>query len=200
MVEYLKYGNTNTYFFRTKAGLLLDTDMAGTLPAFFREIKRHSMSVKDISYVMATHYHPDHMGLIGELMRMGVKLVLFEHQQAYVHFSDELFSRQPRLHHCPIDEREALVLSCDHSRSFLAMLGIHGEVIPTYSHSPDGIALVLDDGACFVGDLEPMAFMNGYPSPSALQADWQRLMARHPRVIHYGHANDQQLDAISEKR
>ena len=45
MVTKLKYGNTNTYFIRgTKGGVLLDTDYAGSLPAFFRKIKKISIS------------------------------------------------------------------------------------------------------------------------------------------------------------
>ena len=56
MITKLKYGNTNTYFID---GLLIDTDYAGTLPAFFREIKKNGIAVSDIKYILATHYHPD---------------------------------------------------------------------------------------------------------------------------------------------
>ena len=70
----LRYGNTNTFFLRgSKGGLLVDTDMAGTLSGFYRAIKAGGVSMKEITYVLATHYHPDHMGLIGELMAQGVK-------------------------------------------------------------------------------------------------------------------------------
>ena len=40
----LQYGNTNTFFID---GLLVDTDYAGTLPAFYREIKRNRIRIKD---------------------------------------------------------------------------------------------------------------------------------------------------------
>jgi glyoxylase-like metal-dependent hydrolase (beta-lactamase superfamily II) len=69
----LKYGNTNTFFVQgSKSSLLVDTDYAGTLTAFYRALKQNDIRIKDIDYVMATHYHPDHMGLIGELMEQGV--------------------------------------------------------------------------------------------------------------------------------
>ena len=71
----LRYGNTNTFLIPCSGGyLLLDTDYAGTLPAFYRAIKQAGVRVSDIAYVLATHYHPDHMGLIPELMRQGVKI------------------------------------------------------------------------------------------------------------------------------
>ncbi|MCR5006659.1 MAG: MBL fold metallo-hydrolase, partial [Clostridiales bacterium] len=61
----LKYGNTNTFYIRgSQKSLLVDTDYAGTLPAFYKALKAHELQVTDIDYVIATHYHPDHMGLI----------------------------------------------------------------------------------------------------------------------------------------
>lgn len=186
MVTKLKYGNTNTYFIN---GLLIDTDYAGTLPAFYKEIKRNNISVADIKYVLATHYHPDHMGLIGELTELGVKLLLIEHQLEYVHFSDEIFRREPRLNYKPIDESKALVIACEESRDILRDTGIQGEIIPTKSHSSDGIAVIFDDGNCFVGDLEPFEFIGAYENNTALREDWELILSYAPAVIHYGHAN-----------
>ena len=52
----LRYGNTNIFFLEgSNGGLLIDTDYAGTMPAFFRSIKAAGITVRDISYVMATH-------------------------------------------------------------------------------------------------------------------------------------------------
>ena len=40
MIQLLKYGNTNCYYIKGKNGcLLVDTDWAGTLQAFYRKIK-----------------------------------------------------------------------------------------------------------------------------------------------------------------
>lgn len=187
MVIKLKYGNTNTYF---TDGLLIDTDYAGTLPAFYKEIKRNDISVADIKYVLATHYHPDHMGIIGELTELGVKLLILEHQLEYVHFSDKIFAREPRLNFKPIDESKAVVISCKESRSFLRGMGIQGEIISMKSHSEDGVAVALNNGNCFVGDLEPFEYIEAYENNAALKADWERILGYAPAVIHYGHAND----------
>ena len=57
----LRYGNTSTFLLcGDTANLLIDTDYAGTLSAFYKEIKKYGIDVRDITYVMATHYHPDH--------------------------------------------------------------------------------------------------------------------------------------------
>ena len=40
MIQLLKYGNTNCYYIKGKnGGLLVDTDWAGTLQAFYRKMK-----------------------------------------------------------------------------------------------------------------------------------------------------------------
>ncbi|MBR5065148.1 MAG: MBL fold metallo-hydrolase, partial [Oscillospiraceae bacterium] len=54
----LRYGNTKTFYIKgDNGGLLVDTDYAGTLPAFYRSLKQNGITVKDISFVLATHYH-----------------------------------------------------------------------------------------------------------------------------------------------
>ena len=190
MVTKLKYGNTNTYFIRgAKGSILLDTDYAGTLQMFYKEIKKNGISLKDITYILATHYHPDHMGLVGELVNMGVKFLVMDTQVPNLHFSDEIFSRDKTLRFLPsVPEDKAEVIVCKDSRAFLDALGINGEIISTPSHSEDSITLVLDNGDCFVGDLEPMEFMDGYEENKALQSDWEKVMSFSPKVIHYGHA------------
>lgn len=190
MVTKLKYGNTNTYFIRgAKGSILLDTDYAGTLQMFYKEIKKNGISLKDITYILATHYHPDHMGLVGELVSMGVKFLVMDTQVPNLHFSDDIFSRDKTLRILPsVPEDQAEVIACKDSRAFLAALGIDGEIVSTPSHSEDSITLVLDSGDCFVGDLEPMEYMDGYEENKALQSDWEKVMNFSPRVIHYGHA------------
>ena len=54
MVSKLKYGNTNTFLIRGISGnLLVDTDYAGMLPLFYKEIKKHNIGLNDINYVLA---------------------------------------------------------------------------------------------------------------------------------------------------
>ena len=186
MIE-LRYGNTNTLFVPgNSGGLLVDTDYAGTLSAFYRTLKQNGLGVKDIRYVLATHYHPDHMGLIGNLMEQGTRLLLVDVQTTSVHFSDGIFGKD-RLPFVPIDEKKATVISCRESRAFLGSLGIAGEVIHTPSHSFDSISLVMDSGDVFVGDLEPYEHLVGYDNNPMLRNDWDLVLSYNPRRILYSH-------------
>lgn len=200
MITAIRYKHTNTYFIRGQyGGLLIDTDGPKTLSLFFKEIKKKGIILTDITYVLATHYHPDHIGLISSLMKLGVKLLLVDVQCPYVHFADELLKRDKKLMYEPIHEKDAVVIRCEESRAFLSTLGIQGEIISTPSHSLDSISLILDDGCCIVGDLEPVDYQQAYANNNHLQRDWHRVMAYHPQVIYYGHANEKYWYSTKEK-
>lgn len=190
----LKYGNTNTFYIPCEScGLLFDTDYAGTLPAFYKAIKQNDIAVKDIRYVLASHYHPDHMGLISELMAQGVILLVVDAQKDYIHFSDSIFARDKIPYH-PIDETQATIIACEESREFLSRLGIQGEIIRTPSHSEDSISLILDDGDCFVGDLEPFEYAESYTENAQLKNDWKRILSYRPERIFFAHRPERRLD------
>lgn len=194
LVTKLKYGNTNTFFIRGELGnILIDTDYAGTLPAFYKAIKAHGIKIGDMDYVLATHYHPDHIGLVSELMDQGVKLLILDTQISHVHFSEEIFSRDKRLNYKPISIHNATVISWDESRAFLKKLGINGEIFATPSHSDDSVSLILDSGECFVGDLEPIGYLDGYEENEKLKHDWEQIMLHSPKIIYYAHVNEKQM-------
>ena len=196
MITKLRYGNTNTFLITGDSGtLLVDTDYAGTMPAFYKAIKTIGIKVSDFTYVLATHYHPDHMGLISELMDRGVQLLVMETQKDAIHDSDRIFEKDPSLGYRPIDGDRAQILSFEDSRTFLARLGIAGCIIPLKSHSADSIAVLLDDGTFLVGDLEPLAYLEAYEDNRALRADWDTLLRLHPRRILHAHANEKNFPA-----
>lgn len=187
----LKYGNTNTFFIRGMRGnILVDTDYAGTLPAFYKAIKEQEIKISDITYVLATHYHPDHIGLVSELIRLGVKLLVIDAQCPYIHFADTIFGRDKSLAYEPIPTDHATIISTEESRAFLKRLGIDGEIVRTTSHSADSISLILDGGECFVGDLEPIEYLAAYEQNDKLKRDWELIMRYAPKTIYYAHANE----------
>ncbi len=190
-VSKIKYGNTNTFFIRgTKANLLIDTDYAGTLYSFYKAIKELDVKLSDITYIIATHYHPDHIGLISELVSKGVKLILIDSQYDYVHFSDKIFERDNIRNYKPIKEEDAIIIKCENSREFLNNIGINGEIIYTPSHSNDSISIILDSKECFVGDLEPIENLSTYENNIEFENDWKEIEKYNPKIIYYSHRNE----------
>ena len=197
MVTRLRYGNTNTFLIRGDSkSVLVDTDYAGTRPMFYRCIKENGIAVKDLDYVIATHYHPDHIGLVSELMDQGVKLILADSQTGSIHYSDEIFARTPQLGYKPIDESSAVIITPEESRTFFKGLGIKGEMFLTPSHSEDSVSLFLDEGICIVGDLEPYEYLEAYDKNEQLKADWDKVLSYDPKVIYYAHANEKYIISL----
>ena len=147
--------------------------------------------MRDIAYVLATHYHPDHVGLIPDLMKQGVKLILMDIQREDVHFPDAIFARQPDLRWEPIDESGAVLLPTAESRAFLSDFGIAGGIVPTPSHSRDSVSVLLDCGDCFVGDLERRGVLPAYGEDAPVRRDWERVMRAKPKRIFYAHGKVQ---------
>lgn len=192
----IKYGNTNTFLIRgTKANLLIDTDYAGTLPAFYKAIKNIGIKVSDINFVMATHYHPDHIGLISELMDQGVKLVLMESQIPFVHYSDHLFEREPHLNYKPIDESKAIILAASGTPGFFENeIGADAETLEITSHGEGSIVLLLDHGKVIIaGDLEPYEYMDVYEKGTPYRNDWDKILQSSPKRVCYAHSGSRDI-------
>ena len=72
-------------------------------------------------------------------------------------------------------------------------MGIGGEIVSTPSHSRDSVSVLLDDGDCFVGDLERRAVLDGYEDNPQLRLDWDTVTARRPKRIFYAHGREEIL-------
>lgn len=179
------YDSTNYYVLADKTPrLLIDVGFPNTLSKLEHQCKRMGIKLTDIKHLLATHYHPDHAGLVPELQRIGCKLIVMENQLSAV---PELAKHlKPHEQFTGIDLKNALTLTLADSRAFLARLGITGEIIATPGHSDDSVTLVLDEGAAFTGDLTHPLVM-GEDAPQALHDSWTRLRALGVTTIYGGH-------------
>ena len=199
MVTELRYGNTNCFLVKgagtagstgaaANAGaLLIDTGWAGTLPLFFGAMREAGADVRDIRYLMVTHFHPDHCGIAQEIANLGVKIVVFDVQLDFVHSADAVFAKDKKSRFVPIVDADICVVPVAESREFLRSIGIEGEVFHTPGHSDDSVSLWLDEGALFVGDLNPLYELPLHEG-TEIGRSWERLLALHPRKVYYGHA------------
>lgn len=188
-VRILKYGTTNTYLIQGRDGfLLVDTGWAGKLPEFFRALDEMHIVAQEISYVLLTHFHPDHMGIAQDIAETGAQVLIMDVQKEFVHCSDAIFAKERGSSFKPIDESRARVLTCAESRAFLRDFGIVGEILHTPGHSDDSISLWLDQGDLFVGDLNPLYELELHRG-TQIGSTWEMLLAKKPKKVYYGHAN-----------
>ncbi len=167
--------------------LLIDTGYPGTLAQFTEQCKRTGVDVAKIPFIIISHFHPDHAGLVQQLKQLGSRLVVFENQLTAV--ADVRRMVTPKDHYVEIVETDNIRLRLSDSRALLAKIGIQGEIIATPSHTPDSIALILDDGAAFTGDLIPPILA----APDA-QSSWHVIKRHNVRRVYPGHGVMWRLD------
>lgn len=166
------YQSTNYYAIDIKGGkLLVDCGWPGTLPQFTKVLKQKGITLKEFQYLLVTHFHPDHAGLVQDLKNHGAKLILPECQKDFItpfaeHFKGKSFP------YIEIKQNDNLILKLDDSRKFLQAIGLSGEIIHTPGHSDDSVTLILDEGFAFTGDLHP-SFMN--TDDDATRQSWDKI-------------------------
>ena len=115
---------------------MIDTGWAGTLPLFFGALREAGADVRDIGYLMVTHFHPDHCGIAQEIANLGVKIVVFDVQLDFMHSADAVFAKDKKSRFVPIVDADICVVPVAESREFLRSIGIEGEVF----HTPGPVA------------------------------------------------------------
>ncbi len=195
----LTYNSTHYYLIDIPGGkLLVDAGMPGSLPKFKAQLKTYRLDFPAIRYVMFTHTHPDHAGIIQEIKNAsGAKLIIHEIQVTHLPELRAFAEKKGESDYVPIRiEKGDLVLQTP-NHSTLRDLGIPGEVIETPGHSPDSISLVLDSGMAFIGDHPPFPFMD--PERDAQwSASWKKLLDSGAQVFYPAHAGPVTVERIKQ--
>jgi glyoxylase-like metal-dependent hydrolase (beta-lactamase superfamily II) len=180
------YASTNYYAIDIKNGkLLVDCGWPGTLPEFLKVLRRKDIAIHEVKYLLVTHFHPDHAGLVQELKNQGTKFILPECQASHVVSFASYFKEKP-LPYVEIKQNDNILLKLEDSRIFLAGLGLSGDILHTPGHSDDSVTLVLDEGYAFTGDLHT-ALMN-IEDPKT-RASWDRIRQFKIKQVFPGHGN-----------
>lgn len=183
------YDSTNYYVLADRAPrLMVDTGWPGTLPKLTHACRRAGIELADIPFLLVTHYHPDHAGLVPELQRT-IKLIVVDLQRPFVPALGRYMKPQHQFK--PIELAGAVVIDVAGSRAYLEQLGVGGALLHTPGHSDDSVTLLLDDGAAFTGDLTPPVMIDD--PGSAAQRSWDALRAAGATTIYPGHGPQQPL-------
>ncbi|WP_269851516.1 MBL fold metallo-hydrolase [Methanosarcina horonobensis] len=125
--------------------------MAGTINDYGRQLRPAGKRVQEINYLIVTHFHVDHAGLVQELKDKGVKFILFDMQIQSIAQMEAVI--QKKMSYKPINLEDNIIITLSESRKVLQSIGLSGEVIHTPGHSGDSISVFLDSGDAFIGDL-----------------------------------------------
>lgn len=169
----ISYQSTNYYAIQIKNGyLLVDCGWPNTFPQFAAEFKRKGITPQEVKYILVTHFHPDHAGLVEDFKRLGAQMILMESQ---IGFMDQLndFFKTKNFPSFEIQQSNNFFLKFENSRAFLLSLGLKGEIISTPGHTTDSVTLILDDGFAFTGDLHPRLMVSD--EDTVTKASWDTI-------------------------
>ena len=187
-IRALRYSNTNTYLIEGERGkLLFDTGWAGTFPLLCKALGEMHLTVQEMDYVLISHFHPDHMGIAQEIADQGATILIPELQKPFLHAADAIFAKEKGTRFVPIRDERVRTFPLSESREVLKELGLNGEIYHTPGHSDDSISLWLDEGALFVGDLNPLYELELHKGTQTGES-WEKLLALRPKTVYYGHA------------
>ena len=213
-------GNTNCFLLKDKGTILIDAGGPKQAKKFRKELEKASIEPEEVKLILITHGHFDHIGSAGEIQSMtGAKIAMHEKdkenlEKGQVRFPPgvtgwgrfimsilSFLKSMIRFPSAPVD-----VVLTDREIS-LEAYGIPGRVIPTPGHSAGSVAVLLDTGEAFVGDMSmsgfPMRLGPGLPifaeDLSRLRESWKSLLDRGAKTIYMSHGKPAPAEVIRKK-
>lgn len=181
----LTHKHTNSFLIQGDNGCIMyDAGWADSFSVFMEQIKKHGKKLSDIKYLVVSHFHPDHAGLVQILNDYGVKFLLHEQQEGAYNWLNSFFSRKPSKSFKPIVG--GLKITTKESRQILKNIGINGEIISTLGHSEDGVSLIIDGKCAFTGDLPRLEYALNDP---LTQESYRKILALGVSVIYPAHGS-----------
>lgn len=178
--------------------LLFDAGWPRSLPDLRAGLEAAGLRLSAIRFVMASHAHPDHAGLMQKLKRTcGVRRIVHEVQRGSLAELNRFFERKPDRDFEPfeLDENDFVVGRAN--RQALRSIGVAGEILETPGHSDDSVSLLLDGGEAFTGDLTRPDLATDAIA-AAVTASWGALLAGGALMFYPAHGGPIAADVIEE--
>lgn len=181
------YDSTNYYAIAAQKGyILIDVGMPGTMKKLTYSLNKNSVSIKDISHVFVTHFHPDHCGIVQDLQQIGIELVICDIQRAFVENANKSFKKIPKFKEIIINPKN--IISENDKSVFFDRFGIPGYSIHTPGHSEDSISIVIEGLGIFIGDL-PLLGYSESERENQIKKSWEYIKNTGEKNIFPAHMN-----------
>lgn len=170
--------------------IAIDAGWSGYIREYRDALKAYNIKPEKIKYLIVTHFHPDHAGMIENIKKFGTSFILFEHQIHYIRVMENMLSNNRS--YLPLDMNSNIVINIDEAESFFKENNIPALAIKTTGHSEDSISVVFQDGTAFIGDLySPDLVMEG---DDKSKQSWNDLKQKGAKAIYPAHGNAYILD------
>jgi glyoxylase-like metal-dependent hydrolase (beta-lactamase superfamily II) len=187
------YKSVNCHAVEVGAGyLLIDVGMPATFGELVSVLKRKSVPLEKIRFLVVTHFHPDHCGVAQEMKNAGVTLLLGDVQEHHLAEANRALAKFPG--YLPISDIGNAVVATDSRAAWKAATGLDGVLLYTPGHSDDSVTVVIDGVGAFVGDLRPLEAYTGQAAALAKKS-WQKIRAAGARKAFPAHGPAFDLEA-----
>ena len=218
-IHRLSLGVCNCYLIKEDGLILVDAGVPNQGKKFRKWLKDLSIEPGDISLILLTHGHWDHIASVSEFKKLtGCKVAINQHEKDWVEQAlkpmppginlwGKVLAAIINIYLSFIDFPGTPVdLVLEDEEYPLESYGIHGKVIYTPGHSSGSMSLLLDTGDAFVGDLA----MNGFPmrigpgmpifaeNVNALKESWRLLLSSGAKQIYPAHGKPFNADVLEK--
>jgi len=206
----LSLGIDRCYILKGEGVVMIDGGAMGKAKAFLRGIKKMPVHPEDITLLILTHGHFDHIGSAKDIKELtGAKIAMHEREKDWLELSltplppgvtswgkllGQIIGVFMPFVHIPATTVD-LVLD---DREFpLDEFGIAGKIISTPGHSPGSVSVVLETGEAFVGDLAmnafPLRLNPGFPifanDMQKVRESWKMLLEAGAKMVYPAHGS-----------
>lgn len=207
------FGYLNAYLVRGERTVVVDTGYPPGARRIMAALDRHRIAPSEVSLILLTHGHLDHLGGAAELQRRLDAPVALHRLDADIAVSGRDRPLRParlagRLF-APLAPRTAPAFNPDivHDGELdLAPFGIAGRTIHTPGHTPGSVSLVLEE-CVLAGDLVAGGFLRRHaPGPPyfaddliALHESIGRVLAVAKGPMYLGHRGPVSLESVARR-
>ena len=160
----IRLGSSHAFFIPSKNGaIIVDAGNVHKITQLKSVLHAHEHSLSEISYIILTHTHQDHVGSLVELkQRTGAKIIVHEKEADYLRMGKTplpkgvtfyaktivAIGKMTRFGAYPPIGPDILVTH----RLDLSDIGIDGYILHTPGHTEGSMSVVLKSGVAFIGD------------------------------------------------
>jgi len=158
-------GICNCFLLRGERTILVDAGAEGQQKTFVSRLQKLNVNPKEISLILLTHGHWDHIGTLHPIQQLtGAKVAVHHRDQAWVETGKPAFPNGVNGYGRIMSAAAKSILKInlppvkvdmvlDDNGMSLAEYGIPGKVVYTPGHSMGHVSILFDSGDALVGDM-----------------------------------------------